>query len=108
MSSSPNDSFGTPPENLQDFSASDNLSPAQLKKILEEPFELEDVPDTANFNMFDMLTFPTEGQITESTGRFKQVTKEDIEKAKLATVAEKIKKQMQWGVNLLKCKQMII
>ena len=58
--------------------------------------------------MFDILTTPTEEQMSTISGRFKQLSKEDVEKAQLATVADKMKKQTQWAVNLLKCKQMII
>ncbi len=111
MSTSLNESFGTPPEEIMEFAASDNISNAELKRIMDEPFELEEIPlspEQPNFNMFEILTTPTEEQMSTISSRFKQVSKEDVEKAQLVTVADKTKKQTQWAVNLLKCKQMTI
>ena len=55
MSTSSNKFFGTPPEEIADFAAaSDNLSKGELQKIMDEPFELEEIPispDQLNFNM---------------------------------------------------------
>ncbi len=65
MSTSSNESFGTPPEEIMEFAASDNLSNAELKRIMDEPLELEEIPQSPewpNFNMFDVLTTPIEEQ----------------------------------------------
>ncbi len=82
MSTSSNESFGTLPEEISDFVASDNLTKEELQKIMDEPFELDEVhsPEWPNFNMFDVLTIPTEEQLSTISGRFKQVSK-DVEKA---------------------------
>ena len=43
MSTSSNESFGTLPEEISDFVASDNLTKEELQKIMDEPFELDEV-----------------------------------------------------------------